>query len=91
MEVRRRSCCNGGDRFIGFLKLANESSESTMQMVFTNAFAGAPILFEKWVPTGAGGLAASLVAITVSAFILRTLIFARSYLNYEYWNMVNPI
>jgi hypothetical protein len=60
-------------------------------MVFTNAFSGVPILFDKWAPTGVGGFVGSIFAIAFSAFILRMLIFARSYLNYEYWNAVNPV
>jgi Ctr copper transporter family len=56
-----------------------------MQMVFTGAYRGAPILFSSWAPKSAGGFVGSFIAIFLAAFCFRALVFIKSYLTAEYW------
>jgi len=62
-----------------------------MQMVFTNAFPGVPILFDTWAPTSVNEFVGSVFAIALIGFIFRTLLFLRSFLNHEYWSTVATI
>ena len=55
-------------------------------MVFTNSFAGVPILFERWSPKTPSGFVGSFIAIVSAAFSMRILVFLRSHLNGEIWN-----
>jgi hypothetical protein len=57
-----------------------------MQMVFTSAYRGAPILFSTWAPKSAGGFIGSLIAIVIAAFCFRALVFLKSHLTAEYWS-----
>jgi len=56
-----------------------------MQMVFTGAYRGAPILFSSWAPNSAGGFVGSFIAIFLAALFFRALVFLKSYLTAEYW------
>jgi len=55
-------------------------------MVFTNSFAGVPILFKGWSPKTPSGFVRSFIAIVLAAFSMRLLVFVRSHLNAEIWN-----
>ena len=68
-----------------FAQLSQIATPIGMQMVFTTSYVGAPILFQQWTPSTTGGFVGSFFAIVVAAFVMRLLIFARSYLNSEYW------
>jgi Ctr copper transporter family len=57
-----------------------------MQMVFTNSFIGAPILFEQWAPKTPGAFVGSMIAIVIASFCMRFLIFVKSFLNSECWS-----
>ena len=56
-------------------------------MVFTNSFAGAPILFERWSPKTPGEFFGSFIVIVLAAFFMRLLVFLRSHFNAEVWTM----
>jgi hypothetical protein len=62
-----------------------------MQMTFTNSYYGVPILFESWAPKSAREFAGSFLGIVLAAFCMRALIFARSYLNSEYWGKTTGV
>ena len=66
-------------------KFSQIATPIVMQMVFTNLYVGAPILFQQWTPRSTGGFVGSFFAIVVAAFVMRLLIFSRSYLNSQYW------
>lgn len=60
-------------------------------MVFTNNFAGVPILFEHWTPKTIGAFVGSFIAIVIVSFCIRLLIFVRSYLNAEVWSKLTLV
>jgi hypothetical protein len=61
-------------------------SSGGMQMVFTNSFAGAPILFEGWSAKTPGGFVGTFIIIVLAAFIMRLLMFLRSHFNAKLWS-----
>lgn len=61
-------------------------SSGGMQMVFTNSFAGAPILFEGWSPKTPSGFVGTFIIIVLAAFIMRLLVFFRSHFNAKIWS-----
>jgi len=57
-----------------------------MQMVFTNEYIGAPILFSSWAPKSAGAFTGSFIAVFLAAFLFRAIVFLKAYLTAEYWS-----
>jgi len=65
-----------------------------MQMTFTKAYLGKPILFDQWRPKSEGWYIGSIFIIGLAAFVMRALIFIKAHLNAVVWtkdpNVVVP-